>query len=316
MLQRIGHFASKTFLVWVLLVSIIAFSAPGLFSGLWEYIPYLLGIVMLGMGLTIKVSDFKLIFKYPKPVIIGVVLQYTIMPLLAYLIVKTFQLPPDIAIGVLLVGCCPGGTTSNVMSYIAKANVALSVTITSISTILAPVLTPGFMYLFAREWMDVSFLSMFASVTKVVLIPILIGLLIQRIFTNLAEKSEDVLPLVSVVAISIILGTVVAGSRELIIETGLLIFTVVIAHNVLGYATGYFMANILKLNYPDKKAVSIEVGMQNSALATSLATVHFNPLAAVPGAVFSLVHCVTGPILARYWARRAEQIERTKQSVA
>ncbi|MDO5375400.1 bile acid:sodium symporter family protein [Staphylococcus rostri] len=316
MLQRIGHFASKTFLVWVLLVSIIAFSAPGLFSGLGEYIPYLLGIVMLGMGLTIKVSDFKLIFKYPKPVIIGVVLQYTIMPLLAYLIVKTFQLPPDIAIGVLLVGCCPGGTTSNVMSYIAKANVALSVTITSISTILAPVLTPGFMYLFAREWMDVSFLSMFASVTKVVLIPILIGLLIQRIFTNLAEKSEDVLPLVSVVAISIILGTVVAGSRELIIETGLLIFTVVIAHNVLGYATGYFMANILKLNYPDKKAVSIEVGMQNSALATSLATVHFNPLAAVPGAVFSLVHCVTGPILARYWARRAEQIERTKQSVA
>lgn len=300
----------------MLLVSIIAFSAPGLFSGLGEYIPYLLGIVMLGMGLTIKVSDFKLIFKYPKPVIIGVVLQYTIMPLLAYLIVKTFQLPPDIAIGVLLVGCCPGGTTSNVMSYIAKANVALSVTITSISTILAPVLTPGFMYLFAREWMDVSFLSMFASVTKVVLIPILIGLLIQRIFTNLAEKSEDVLPLVSVVAISIILGTVVAGSRELIIETGLLIFTVVIAHNVLGYATGYFMANILKLNYPDKKAVSIEVGMQNSALATSLATVHFNPLAAVPGAVFSLVHCVTGPILARYWARRAEQIERTKQSVA
>ncbi|KIX91153.1 symporter [Staphylococcus microti] len=316
MLQRIGHFASKTFLVWVVLVSIIAFSVPSLFSGLGQIIPYLLGIVMLGMGLTIKVSDFKLVFKYPKPVIAGVVLQYTIMPLLAYLIVKTFQLPPEIAIGVLLVGCCPGGTTSNVMSYIAKANVALSVTITSISTILAPVMTPSFMYLFAREWMDVSFLSMFASVTKVVLIPILIGLFIQRFFKNFAEKSEDVLPLVSVVAISIILGAVVAGSRELIIQTGLLIFTVVIVHNVLGYAIGYFLANVLKLNYPDKKAVSIEVGMQNSALATSLATVHFTPLAAVPGAVFSLVHCVTGPILARYWARRAEQIETTKRSVA
>ena len=316
MLQRIGHFASKTFLVWVVLVSIIAFSVPGLFSGLGQMIPYLLGIVMLGMGLTIKVTDFQLVFKYPKPVIAGVVLQYTIMPLLAYLIVKAFQLPPEIAIGVLLVGCCPGGTTSNVMSYIAKANVALSVTITSISTILAPVLTPSFMYLFAREWMDVSFLSMFASVTKVVLIPILIGLFIQRFFKNFAEKSEDVLPLVSVVAISIILGAVVAGSRELIIQTGLLIFTVVIVHNVLGYATGYFLANVLKLNYPDKKAVSIEVGMQNSALATSLATVHFTPLAAVPGAVFSLVHCVTGPILARYWARRAEQIETTKRSVA
>ncbi|AVQ33702.1 bile acid:sodium symporter family protein [Staphylococcus muscae] len=316
MLQRIGHFASKTFLVWVLLVSIIAFTAPHLFTGVGDIIPYLLGVVMLGMGLTIKVSDFKLIFKYPKPVITGVVLQYTIMPLLAYLIVKAFQLPPDIAIGVLLVGCCPGGTTSNVMSYIAKANVALSVTITSISTILAPVLTPGFMYLFAREWMDVSFMSMFASVTKVVLVPILIGLLVQRFFKTFSEKSEDVLPLVSVIAISIILGAVVAGSRELIIQTGLLIFTVVIAHNVLGYATGYFLANVLKLNYPDKKAVSIEVGMQNSALATSLATVHFNPLAAVPGAVFSLVHCITGPILARYWAKRAEHVERSKRSIA
>ncbi|UXR78045.1 MULTISPECIES: bile acid:sodium symporter family protein [unclassified Staphylococcus] len=316
MLQRIGHFASKTFLVWVLLVSIIAFTAPHLFSGVSDMIPYLLGVVMLGMGLTIKVSDFKLVFQYPKPVITGVVLQYTIMPLLAYLIVKAFQLPPDIAIGVLLVGCCPGGTTSNVMSYIAKANVALSVTITSISTILAPVLTPGFMYLFAREWMDVSFMSMFASVTKVVLVPILIGLLVQRFFKTFSEKTEDVLPLVSVIAISIILGAVVAGSRELIIQTGLLIFTVVIAHNVLGYATGYFLANVLKLNYPDKKAVSIEVGMQNSALATSLATVHFNPLAAVPGAVFSLVHCITGPILARYWAKRAEQVERSKRSIA
>ncbi|MCS4486058.1 bile acid:sodium symporter family protein [Staphylococcus americanisciuri] len=316
MLQRIGHFASKTFLIWVLLVSVIAFTVPGLFSGVGNWIPYLLGIVMLGMGLTIKVSDFKLVFKYPKPVIAGVVLQYTIMPLLAYCIVKAFHLPPDIAIGVLLVGCCPGGTTSNVMSYIAKANVALSVTITSISTILAPVLTPSFMYLFAREWMDVSFLSMFASVTKVVLIPILLGLLIQRFFKSFSEKSEDILPLVSVIAIAIILGAVVAGSRELIIETGLLIFTVVIAHNVLGYALGYFLANVLKLNYPDKKAVSIEVGMQNSALATSLATVHFNPLAAVPGAVFSFVHCVTGPILARYWAKRAERFDKAKRSLA
>ncbi|UXR73659.1 MULTISPECIES: bile acid:sodium symporter family protein [unclassified Staphylococcus] len=309
MLQRIGHFASKTFLLWVLLVSVIAFTMPSLFSGLGAIIPYLLGIVMLGMGLTIKVSDFKLIFKYPKPVLIGVALQYTVMPVLAYLIAKAFQLPPDIAIGVILVGCCPGGTTSNVMSYIAKANVALSVTITSVSTMLAPVLTPSFMYLFAREWMEVSFASMFMSVTQVVLVPILIGLVVQRFFRGFSEKSEDVLPLVSVVAISLILGTVVAGSRELIIETGLLIFTVVVLHNVLGYATGYVLANVFKLDYPDKKAVSIEVGMQNSGLAVSLAIVHFNPLAAVSGAVFSFVHCVTGPLLARFWAKRAERAE-------
>ncbi|QLK86682.1 bile acid:sodium symporter family protein [Staphylococcus sp. 17KM0847] len=307
MLQRIGQFASKSFLIWMLLASIVAFTVPSLFSGLGAIIPYLLGVVMLGMGLTIKVSDFKLIFKYPKPVIIGVVLQYTIMPTLAYIIVKVFSLSADIAIGVLLVGCCPGGTTSNVMSYLAKANVALSVTITSVSTILSPVLTPGFMYLFAREWMDVSFVSMFISVAKVVLIPILLGFVIQKVFKKLADFGEDVLPVVSVVAISLILGAVVAGSKELIVQTGLLIFTVVILHNVLGYAIGYFLANVLKLNYPDKKAVSIEVGMQNSALASSLATVHFNPLAAVPGAVFSFVHCISGPLLARYWAARAEQ---------
>ncbi len=307
MLQRIGQFASRTFLFWMLLASLLAFFVPSIFIGFGGIIPYLLGVVMLGMGLTVSLDDFKLILKEPKPVIIGVFLQYTIMPFAAYAVVKLFHLPADIAIGVLLVGCCPGGTSSNVVSYLAKGNVSLSVTITSISTILAAILTPVLMFLLAREWMNVSLLAMFLSVVKVVLFPLLLGILIQKYMKRVAHVGTDILPLISVVAISIILGAVVASSKALIVETGLLIFVVVILHNVLGYTIGYALAHLFKLNYKDKKTVSIEVGMQNSGLAASLATVHFNPLAAVPGAVFSFIHLVTGPLLARYWAARTKE---------
>ncbi|ARJ50480.1 bile acid:sodium symporter family protein [Staphylococcus lutrae] len=304
MLQRIGQFASKTFLLWMLLASLIAFIIPDVFKGWGIVIPYLLGVVMLGMGLTVTVDDFKLVLKEPKAVLIGVALQYTIMPLTAYAVVKLFQLPPDIAIGVILVGCCPGGTSSNVISYLAKGNVSLSVTITTVSTVLASFLTPLLMYGLAREWMNVSLLAMFISVLKVVLVPLLLGIIIQRFFKRIAEVGEDILPLISVIAISIILATVVAGSRALIIQTGLLIFAVVILHNMIGYLLGFWLSYALKLNYANQKTVAIEVGMQNSGLASSLATVHFNPLAAVPGAIFSVVHLVTGPLLAKYWASK------------
>lgn len=226
------------------------------------------------------------------------------MPTLAFLIAKIFHLPPEIAIGVILVGCCPGGTSSNVMSYLANANVALSVAITSVSTLLAPIVTPALIYLFANEWLKVSFLSMFWSVVQVVLIPIAIGFIFQSITKKVAEKTVAILPNVSVIAISLILASVVGGSKEQILKTGLLIFLVVIVHNVLGYTIGFILARVFKLERRDQKAVSIEVGMQNSGLAVSLATVHFSPLAAVPGAVFSFVHNISGPILAKYWSKR------------
>lgn len=288
----------------MLIAAVIGFIFPMQLSTLSNWVPYLLGIVMLGMGLTIDPKDFKIIFQAPRSVIIGVVLQYTIMPLSAFLIVKLFHLPPEIAIGVILVGCCPGGTSSNVMSYLANANVALSVAITSVSTLLAPFLTPALIYLFAHEWLQVSFISMFWSVVQVILIPIIIGFVLQKLFKTFADKTATALPIVSVVAISLILASVVGSSKAQILATGLLIFAVVILHNLIGYVLGYTFAKILKLDRPDKKAVSIEVGMQNSGLAVSLATVHFNPLSAVPGAVFSLIHNITGPILAKYWNKR------------
>lgn len=308
MLNRMSQFATKTFIFWMLVAAIIGFVFPSHMAILGGFVPYLLGIVMLGMGMTIDPKDFKIVLQSPKPVIIGVILQFTIMPTLAFLIAKGFHLPPEIAIGVILVGCCPGGTSSNVMSYLAKANVALSVAITSVSTLISPFVTPALIYLFAHEWLNVSLTSMLWSVVQVVLIPIIIGFVFQKVSNQFAHKAATALPLVSVIAISLILAAVVAGSKAQILKTGLLIFVVVILHNVLGYTIGYLLAKVFKMDYPDKKAVAIEVGMQNSGLAVSLATVHFSPLAAVPGAVFSLVHNISGPILAKYWSSKSKRL--------
>ena len=295
MLSKVSEFATKTFLLWMFIAAIIGFIFPTQLATMGQFVPWLLGIVMLGMGMTIKPSDFKLVFKEPRSVIIGVILQFTIMPTLAYTIAKIFNLPAELAIGVILVGCCPGGTSSNVMSYLANANVALSVAITSVSTLLAPFVTPALIYLFAHEWLHVSFLSMLWSVIQVVLLPIIIGFLLQLASKKVTREATKILPIISVVAISLILAAVVGG---------FLIFIVVILHNVVGYLLGYVLAHVFKLDRRDKKAVSIEVGMQNSGLAVSLATVHFSPLAAVPGAVFSFVHNISGPILAKYWSKR------------
>lgn len=304
MLSRVSEFATKTFLLWMFIAAIIGFVFPTQLAMIGKFVPWLLGIVMLGMGMTIKPNDFKLVFKEPRSVIIGVILQFTIMPTLAYTIAKIFNLPAELAIGVILVGCCPGGTSSNVMSYLANANVALSVAITSVSTLLAPFVTPALIYLFAHEWLHVSFLSMLWSVVQVVLLPIIIGFIFQLASKKVTREASKLLPIISVVAISLILAAVVGGSKSQILKTGLLIFIVVILHNVVGYLLGYVLAHLLKLDRRDKKAVAIEVGMQNSGLAVSLATVHFSPLAAVPGAVFSFVHNISGPILAKYWSKR------------
>lgn len=304
MLSKVSEFATKTFLLWMFIAAIIGFIFPTQLATIGQFVPWLLGIVMLGMGMTIKPSDFKLVFKEPRSVIIGVILQFTIMPILAYTIAKIFHLPAELAIGVILVGCCPGGTSSNVMSYLANANVALSVAITSVSTLLAPFVTPALIYLFAHEWLHVSFLSMLWSVIQVVLLPIIIGFILQLASKKVTREATKILPIISVVAISLILAAVVGGSKSQILKTGLLIFIVVILHNAVGYLLGYVLAHVFKLDRRDKKAVSIEVGMQNSGLAVSLATVHFNPLVAVPGAVFSFVHNISGPILAKYWSKR------------
>ena len=311
-LQKIGKFAGNTFAIWVLFAAGLAIWIPEYFTWIGSYITILLGIVMFGMGMTLKLDDFKLILQHPKGVIIGIVSQFVIMPLLAFALAKVFNLPPEIAVGVILVGCCPGGTSSNVMTFLAKGNTALSVTITSCTTLLAPFVTPALIYLLASEWLPVSFMAMFMSVIKVVLIPIILGILAQFLFRPLVEKSVDILPTVSVVAIVMIVAAVVSGSRDKILETGLIIFAIVILHNGLGYLLGFLVAKLFKLKYDDQKAVSIEVGMQNSGLGAQLAMAHFDPVSAVPSAIFSFWHNISGPILATYWGSKANKKENNK----
>lgn len=310
-LIRISRFFQKTFALWVLVFAGLAFMSPEMYAPLAKYIPWLLGIVMFGMGVTMTVDDFKGVLKHPKAVFIGTVAQFSIMPLLAYGLAKIFNLPPEIAVGVILVGCCPGGTSSNVMTFLARGNTALSVSCTAVSTILAPIMTPTVFYLLASQWIDINASAMLVSVLQMVLFPIVLGLVTRMILGKKAESYGEVMPLVSVVAIVMIVAAVVAVSKTNIVETGLLIFAVVILHNGLGYLVGYGAARLFKLDYADRKAISIEVGMQNSGLGVALAGLHFaaSPVTAVPSAIFSFWHNISGPLLATYWAGKTDKAE-------
>ncbi len=306
---RFTQFIQKTFALWVIVFAALALWQPELFVWLKAYIPWILGIIMLGMGMTMTVDDFKGVLQSPKAVLIGVVAQFVVMPGLAYVLCKLFNLPPEIAVGVILVGCCPGGTASNVITYMAKGNVALSVACTSVSTLLAPVLTPAIFYLLASQWLKIDAASMFISISQVVLLPIVIGLILRTWLKRQIESYIQVMPLVSVIAIVAIVAAIIGGSKAAILQSGLLILAVVILHNGLGYLLGFTAARFFKLPYADSKAIAIEVGMQNSGLGVALAAVHFaaSPITAVPSAIFSLWHNISGPALATYWASKHKQ---------
>ncbi|WGE74357.1 bile acid:sodium symporter family protein [Actinobacillus equuli subsp. haemolyticus] len=308
-LLKITQFVSKTFAIWVVFFAFIAAQFPDTFKQFVPWIPYLLGIVMLGMGLTLTFKDFAEVTKNPKAAILGVIAQFVVMPSIAFVLAKAFQLPPDLAIGVILVGSCPGGTSSNVMTYLAKGNTALSVACTTVSTLLAPLLTPAVFYLFASEWLEIDAGAMFVSVLKMVLLPIFVGVVIRSIFKQKIEQFSQTMPLISVFAIVLIVTAVVSVSKDRIIESGLLIFLVVVLHNGLGYLIGYLIGRVFKLPIADSKTIAIEVGMQNSGLGAALAALHFkaNPLIAVPSAVFSFWHNISGPILAMIFAAMKNQ---------
>jgi BASS family bile acid:Na+ symporter len=310
-LLRFTQFIQKTFALWVVLFAGIALIFPEAFVWLKAYITWMLGIIMFGMGMTMTVNDFKGVLQSPKAVGIGVAAQFIVMPGLAYALCQLFQLPSEIAIGVILVGCCPGGTASNVITYMAKGNTALSVACTSVSTILAPVLTPAIFYLLASQWIEINALSMLGSILQVVLFPIILGLIVRSLFKQKVDAYIQVMPLISVVAIVAIVAAIIAGSKAQILQSGLLILGVVALHNGLGYLLGFWASRFFKLPYADSKAIAIEVGMQNSGLGVALAAVHFaaSPITAVPSAIFSLWHNISGPALASYWASRTDKIE-------
>lgn len=265
---------------------------------------------MFGMGLTLRAKDFSEVVKRPFDVLIGILGQFVIMPVLAYVLCIILNLPSEIAVGVILVGCCPGGTASNVMTFLGKGDVPLSVTISACTTVLAPIVTPALIYIFAKQWVEVDPMAMFLSIVNIVILPILAGVIVNTLFGKYVKEAVTALPLISVVAIVAIVCAVVAVSQKQISETGLLIFAVVVLHNCIGLALGYVLAYIFKMDLKKKKALSIEVGMQNSGLGVALAMAHFNPLSAVPSAIFSVWHNISGPILATIFANMKDEEEK------
>ncbi|WP_040198542.1 bile acid:sodium symporter family protein [Pseudomonas aeruginosa] len=302
-LTALSRFVSASFPFWVLLFAILAFFRPAWFLPLTAAIAPLLGLVMFGMGLTLKGEDFREVARHPIRVLIGVLAQFVIMPGLAWLLCSLLQLPAEIAVGVILVGCCPGGTASNVMTWLSRGDVALSVAITSVTTLLAPLVTPALVWLLASAWLPVSFAAMFLSILQVVLVPIALGLLAQRLLGERTRQVAEVLPLVSVFSIVVIIAAVVAASQARIAESGLLIMAVVMLHNGFGLLLGYLTGKLTGMPLAPRKALAIEVGMQNSGLGAALANAHFSPLAAVPSALFSVWHNLSGSLLAALFRR-------------
>ena len=300
-MKKISGFVGKYMAVIVLVIAAAALFFPK--TCLWiqtSWVNYLLMIVMFGMGLTLKLSDFAVVFKRPKDIIVGCLAQFTVMPLLAFQLGKLLGLSTELFVGIILVGTCPGGTSSNVITYLSKGDTALSVGMTSVNTLLAPLVTPLLAYLYLRTTVDVDVLSMLLSIVQVVIIPIGLGLLINKFLGKYTQKVIHTLPTVSVAAICLIIAAVVSHNSEKILSTGLIVFVIVILHNLLGYLCGFFIGVIFKMDMPRKKAVAIEIGMQNSGLATTLAAGTFPDLsmATVPGAIFSVWHNISGALLA------------------
>lgn len=314
-IEKISEFFGKYMALIVLAVAALALFVPQ--SSLWidtSWINYLLMVVMFGMGLTMKPKDFALVFKRPKDILVGTAAQFIIMPALAFGLSKLFQHDPALTAGVVLVGTCPGGTSSNVITYLSKGDVALSVGMTSVNTLLAPLLTPAITWLLLQTTVRVDVWAMFWSIIQVIIIPVALGFVINRFFGNFTEKAVAVLPSVSTVAICLIIAAVVSHNAEKIYTSGVLVFAVVILHNLLGYAGGFGLGKLLKMPPEKVKALSIEVGMQNSGLATSLAGTAFSGLAmaTVPGAVFSVWHNISGAVLAGFYRRWKNSSESEK----
>lgn len=303
--KQIADFVGRWFAPLVLLGAGVGLIAPDQTTHITPYVSPLLGVVMFGMGLTLRPVDFAFVARHPKAVLLGVAAQYTIMPLLGWGIAHALNLPPLLVVGMILVGAAPGGTASNVIVYLARGDVALSVAMTSISTMLAPLLTPLLVLALAGSTLDVSVADMFVSILQVVLLPVVAGLLLRTFAERAVDKVLPALPLVSVTGIVLIVAGLVGANADAVLSGGLLLGLAVIVHNAFGLALGYLAGVLGGLPETSRRAMSVEVGMQNSGLAASLGATHFEPLAALPGALFSVWHNMSGALVATYWARRA-----------
>jgi BASS family bile acid:Na+ symporter len=300
-MKKICDFIAHWMGVLVLLTAVAALVVPQGFSWMdtWVINP-LLGVIMFGMGLTLSPQDFKIVAQRPKDIIAGALAQFVIMPSLAWALAKAFALPEELALGVILVGCCPGGTASNVITYLAKGDLALSVGMTATTTLLAPLVTPLLVWLLAGTMVDVDTVGMLLSIVYVVIAPIVAGLLCQRFLRKLTESVTPYLPAFSSLTIAVVVAIVVSHVADKLLSGGLIVVVVVMLHNLGGLSMGFLLGKLMRMTKPKTTAIAIEVGMQNSGLASSLAVMHFAafPLATVPGAIFSVWHNISGAMVA------------------
>ena len=311
---KLSGFVGKNLTYIVLVVVVAAYFMPSAFLWAVPHTVLLLGIIMFGMGMTLHASDFKLIVQRPKEVLVGCAAHYTIMPLLAYGLVLAFEMPPEMAVGMILLGSCPSGTASNVMGFLAKADVPLSVSITTCSTLLAPIMMPFIVWGLAGQWVEVSFVAMAMTVMKVILVPLVLGLLAHRLMGEKHVVSlSKILVLVSAFGVLVILGGVIAVNGAKILEMGLFVIVMVLLHNLGGFLLGYVVTGKLGFGKKQQHSVTLEVGMQNDALAISLVSVFFAPAVAIPAAVGAAIHQVTGSILAGIFARHMEAREQKQR---
>ena len=308
-MKKICDFISRWMGVLVLLMAVIAMLVPAPFEavGTWVVNP-MLGLIMFGMGLTLSPRDFQVLLQRPKDVLIGTTAQFIVMPLMAWLLTRFFSLSDELTLGVILVGCCPGGTASNVITYLAKGDLALSVGVTATSTLLAPLMTPFLVWFFAGTLVQVDTVAMLLSIVYVIILPIIVGFLIQHYLPVLTQRAVAYLPAFSSLVIAALVGIIVGHNAHQLLTGGMIVLLVVVLHNLSGLLLGYSVARFCRLSLGKRKALSIEVGMQNSGLASSLATIHFAtyPMAAVPGAIFSVWHNISGAIMAKIYSSMKE----------
>ncbi len=296
---------TRLFPLWAVLLSVAAYYMPTTFTGMGPYVPYLLMLIMFGMGVTLNVGDFKRVLTRPAPVIAGTFLHYLVMPLAAWGLAKLFHMPPDLAAGMILVGSVASGTASNVMIYLAKGDVALSVTISSVSALVGVFATPLLTKFYVDTHIQVDVVGMLLSIVKIVVVPISLGLVIHHTMNGLVKRVEPYLPAFSMVCILLIISAVVAGSQGFIGSVGLMVIVAVILHNAIGLLGGYWGGKLFGFDESTCRTLALEVGMQNSGLAAALGKMYFSPLAALPGALFSVWHNLSGSLLAGYWSGKA-----------
>lgn len=305
--EAIARGATQFFPLWSVLVGILALVEPSWF--LWygkDAIGWGLGVIMLGMGMTLEPEDFVRVWKEPKLVGLGVFAQFLIMPGWGALLAWLLQLPAEMAVGLILVSSCPGGTASNVVVFLAKANVALSVSLTLVSTLLAIFLTPWLTNLYAGQYLPVDAWALLKSILLVVLLPLILGLLWKRIFERSARRVSKISPFVSVLFILLIVGFVLAAKKNIILEHWHTLLVAVLLLHMGGFLLGFMVGLFLRRNQSECRTFSIEVGMQNSGLGMALASKHFSsmPMVPAPCALSAVVHCLVGSFLAWWWSRK------------